>query len=144
MKKYQEAVAYGLEGIALAREIDSNSVLSMGLSNMADLYDAMGQPAKALEYSDQAMELITKHSTFEVALEKMYYRRHLILGKMGNRQQSREFLKMAYQEVQKKARDINDPRELEKFYNNNKSNQTIIRCCLVNSIRLSFQSNPYI
>ncbi|MBU1355398.1 MAG: tetratricopeptide repeat protein [Candidatus Edwardsbacteria bacterium] len=127
MGVHQDAESYGLEGIALAEEIQSFSGLSMGLSNMADLYDALGQPDKALEYSNRAIEMIANHSTFEVALEKMYYRRYLILKKLGSQPEARESIERAYQEVLKKAREITDPKELERFYNNNKDNQTIIR-----------------
>jgi tetratricopeptide (TPR) repeat protein len=126
LDRLEQAAEFGREGIALAVEIGSFSAEMLGYANLANVYLKQGDKEKALEYSDRALEIQRKQKVFEVALDKFFYQRHRILLAAGQKAQARECLETAYNELVKKAEDIQDQEERKKFFNSTDDNRTII------------------
>jgi len=116
----------GNEAIELTRDSGNLSQLTTLYSNLADIYCDTGELDKAYEYSSLAIDLIKKQELFEVLKENSWYTHSMILEKTGKIPESLEYLKMAYDEVQSKARNIGDEQEKKGFLTKNRAIAEIV------------------
>ncbi|MBI5806309.1 tetratricopeptide repeat protein [candidate division TA06 bacterium] len=120
------AKSIGNEAIELTRDSGNLSQLATLYSNLADIYYDTGELDKAYEYSSLAIDIIKNHELFEVLKENSWYTHSMILEKIGRIKESSEYLKMAYDEVQSKARNIGDEQERKGFLTKNRAIAEIV------------------
>jgi tetratricopeptide (TPR) repeat protein len=120
------AKVVGEEALKVSRSSGNLSQLATLYSSLADIYLAAGEVDKAFELSCLAMELIRDHQMFEVYKENSYFTHNLLLEKLGRMEEATAYLKMAYEEIQDKIRNIKDPEERKGFLTKNKTIAAIV------------------
>ncbi|HAD81521.1 MAG: hypothetical protein A2509_10535 [Candidatus Edwardsbacteria bacterium RIFOXYD12_FULL_50_11] len=120
LNDYPGAKAVGQEALKVINDSGNHSQMVTLYSSLADIYYDIGEMDQAFEHSDRAIEMIAKQELFEVYKENSYFTHCLILERMGKPEESGKYLELAYNEVQAKARNINDEQERRGFLTKNK------------------------
>jgi len=121
----QGAKVVGEEALKVIEESGNLSQLTTLYSSLADIYYDTGETDRALKYSQQAVEIIGQHQLFEVYKENSWFTHNRILERMGRQEEAEKFLKLAYEEVQARARNMSEE-ERSGFLTKNKTIAMIV------------------
>ena len=99
----------------------------VGYSYQAMALLAMGRLQEALEASSKAVTLLEAHGSSEVLREEILYNHSLALQNVGQTDEARKYLELAFAEIQRKADKIQSPEMRQSFLQNVHLNRTIIQ-----------------
>jgi adenylate cyclase len=97
-----------------------------GASNQAMAHLRLNDTASAKEHSQRAIALLERHGATEVIEEEIFFNHAEILKEARETEESKQFLKKAYDEVMNKANRINDQIIRKSFLERVRVNRAII------------------